>query len=261
MCYAQFNDLEAFHTYCNATVQKDTLNVDHCYESLHMCNQWVDQCRATNGGHTPHHRAVDRALEVRQSLEDISEYDFELQECQHELSVLWMKSRMCYHQVAVERTEFYPCHQQVMACIDYYEECLDALSATTNSAPPTHPPAPTGAPTHPPAPMTTDGGSVDCQDCCTGTGSSVSCRSCPGYSGSCFSWGCVNNGKCDNCGCNANPETAPPTQPPAPATTTEEPCVDDEPKVCSKCKKKCKVKCKNATFRDSCRKTCRVCKP
>ena len=33
-----------------------------------------------------------------------------------------------------------------------HNDFLTALSATTNSAPPTHPPAPTGAPTHPPAP-------------------------------------------------------------------------------------------------------------
>merc|ERR1712226_763260 len=103
-----------------------------------------------------------------------------------------MNSRMCYHQVAIERSEFYPCHQQVMACMDSYEGCLDALSAThppTNSPPPTHPPAPT------------------------------------------------------------TPEKVP--------TTPEEPCVDDEPTLCSKCKKRCK----NSDFRNSCRKSCRVCKP
>merc|ERR1712018_401623 len=228
MCYVQTKGLEAFHTYYNETFQKDTLNVDHCYESLHTCNQWVDQCRAgqapTNGGNTPHHRAVDRALEVRHSLEDISEYDFELQECQHELSVLWMKSRMCYHQVAIERTEFYPCHQQVMACIDYYEECVDALSATTNSAPPTHPPASTGAPTHPPAPITTDDGSVDCTDCCEVSGQGYNCRNCPGWSFSCQSLFCVKYGICDSCGCN--PPPAPTTQPPAPATTENPACSD-----------------------------------
>ena len=131
MCYGQLTELHGFHTYCNETVQKDTLNVDNCYESLHMCNQWVDQCRAeqapTNGGHTPHHRDVRRVQNGRQGIlsGEMSEYDFQLQECHHELSVLWMNSRMCYHQVAIERSEFYPCHQQVMACIDYYEGCLD----------------------------------------------------------------------------------------------------------------------------------------
>jgi hypothetical protein len=200
MCYGQLNELHGFHTYCNETVQKDTLNVDHCYESLHMCNQWLDECKRQfptmppHGGNTPHHHAVNRALG------DISEYDFQLEECHHELSVLWMNSRMCYHQVAIERSEFYPCHQQVMACMDSYEGCLDELSAThppTNSPPPTHPPAPTDAPTHPPEPTT--------------------------------------------------PEKVP---------TTPEPCVDESRDVCKKANKK---RCKNATFKQRCPKSCRVC--
>merc|ERR1712218_29075 len=172
MCYGQLTELHGFHTYCNETVQKDTLNVGNCYESLHMCNQWVDECKRQvptmppHGGNTPHHRDVRGSIPRRrplrpkvgrQGLGEMSEYDFQLQECHHEVSVLWMNSRMCYHQVAVERMEFYPCHQQVMACMDSYEGCLDELSAThppTNSPPPTHPPAPTDAPTHPPAPTT-----------------------------------------------------------------------------------------------------------
>jgi len=169
MCYGQLTELHGFHTHCNETVQKDTLNVDNCYESLHMCNQWLDECKRQfptmppHGGNTPHHRDVRAKPMAKNGHKggvlsgEMSEYDFQLQECHHELSVLWMNSRMCYHQVSRERSEFYPCHHQVMVCIDSYEGCLHELSAThppTNSPPPTHPPAPTDAPTHPPEPTT-----------------------------------------------------------------------------------------------------------
>merc|ERR1712018_638456 len=96
-----------------------------------------------------------------------------------------------------------------------------------------------------------------CQDCCTND----SCEDCPGYDGlwcssrNCLSWGPKDDRWCNGCVCTFDQRSTP-----APATT-EKPCVDANPKVCSNCKKSCKIKCKRQDFRDQCNKTCRVCRP
>merc|ERR1712179_253342 len=132
-CYRNLNYQQAINDHCNMTMAKDILNVDDCYQSLSMCDQWLNECSAGNvhtmppPGHTTPHHKMKRQLE----------YDFQLHECEHELRVLMMKNRVCYHQVSRERVDYYECHHQVMNCLGAYEGCLQALSATTNSPPTT----------------------------------------------------------------------------------------------------------------------------
>ena len=119
-CYRNLNYQQAINDHCNMTMAKDILNVDDCYQSLSMCDQWLNECSTGNvhtmpppGHTTPHHK-------MKKDLE----YDFQLHECEHELRVLMMKNRVCYHQVSRERVDYYECHHQVMNCLGAYEGCL-----------------------------------------------------------------------------------------------------------------------------------------